>query len=255
MTHKPRQRSESGFYHVVTKGDGSQIIFESDKDRLRYLQELASACKDFEIKVHAYCLMGNHVHLLVQDQEENLSGFMKQLNERYAMYFRRITGRVGHIFQRPYWSEPIKTDEHFLCAVRYIHANPQVARICTVDKYQWSSYQAHLAKSPLTPLVEVGFTRELLGGGERFESFSSSSDLPALPFPGSKLRGHLSSDEVLQVAWSAIGKDTLNSLKSMQPEERAAPIKALKKAGLTEREIARLSGVGRTSVRNALSIT
>ena len=114
MTHKPRQQSESGFYHVVTKGDGAQIVFESDRDRIRYLQKLADACDDFGTIIHAYCLMSNHVHLLVQDPKQNLGYFMKQLNERYAMYFRTITGRVGHIFQRPYWSEPIKTDEHFL---------------------------------------------------------------------------------------------------------------------------------------------
>jgi len=250
MTHKPRQVSESGFYHVVTKGDGAQIVFESERDRSRYLQTLSDARADFEVRVHAYCLMSNHVHLLVQDRESNLSGFMKQLNERYAMHFRNVTGRVGHVFQRPYWSEPIKTDEHFLCAVRYIHANPQVANICPVDRYRWSSYQAHLAESPL---VEVDFTRKLLGGVERFEAFSSSGDLSALPFPGSKLRGHLSSDELLQIAWTAIGKDTLNALKSMQPKERVAPIGALRKAGLTEREIVRLSGIGRNSIRKALS--
>ena len=250
MVHKPRQLSESGFYHVVTKGDGAQIIFESDEDRRRYLQTLADACVDFEVRVHAYCLMSNHVHLLVQDPKQNLSAFMKQLNERYAMYFRTVTGRVGHVFQRPYWSEPIKTDEHFLCVVRYIHANPQVARMCPLNQYTWSSYQAHLAESPL---VEVGFTRSLLGGIEQFERFSFSSDQLALPFPGSKLRGHLTSDELLHIAWTTIGKSTLDSLKSMQTKERIAPIKALRKAGLTEREIARLSGIGRGSVRSALS--
>ena len=250
MTHKPRQQSKSGFYHVVTKGDGAQIIFESDRDRARYLQKLANACDDFGTKVHAYCLMSNHVHLLVQDPAQNLGCFMKQLNERYAMYFRTITNRVGHIFQRPYWSEPIKTDKHFLCVVRYIHANPQVAGICAASQYKWSSYQAHLTESPL---VEIAFTRDLLGGVEQFERFSSSIDTAALPFPGSKLRGHLSSDELLRIAWAAIGKDTLNSLKVMQPKERTIPMKALRKAGLTEREIVRLSGVGRSSVRNALS--
>ena len=82
MTHKPRQQSESGFYHVVTKGDGAQIVFESDRDRIRYLQKLADACDDFGTIIHAYCLMSNHVHLLVQDPKQNLGYFMKQLNYR-----------------------------------------------------------------------------------------------------------------------------------------------------------------------------
>ena len=80
--------------------------------------------------------------------------------------------------------------------MRYIHANPQVANICATSQYKWSSYQAHLAESPL---VEVAFTRDLLGGVEQFERFSASGDTTALPFPGSKLRGHLSSDELLHL--------------------------------------------------------
>jgi len=174
---------------------------------------------------------------------------MKQLNERYAMYFSRITGRVGHVFQRPYWSEPINTDKHFLSTVRYIHANPQAAGMCRVERYRWSSYRAHISESPL---VEVAFTRGLLGGVEQFKLFSVSGKLAALPFSGSGLRGHLSSDELLQVARDVIGKDVLDVLKTMKPEERMAPINALCKAGLTESEIIRLSGVGRTSVRRAL---
>ena len=250
MPHVPRKKSESGFHHVVTKGDGSQVVFESDKDRKRYLGDLADSLNDHRVKLHAYCLMSNHVHLLIQDKDGNISSFMKQLNERYAMYFREVTGRVGHVFQRPFWSEPVDTDERFLCTVRYIHANPEVAHMCSTSEYPWSSYKAHLAESPI---VEVSLTRDLLGSVSQFESFSASGGRHATPFSGSKLRGHLSYDELLGVACHAIGKQTLNSLKAMVPRDREAPIKALRSAGLSEREIARLTGLGRASVRAAFN--
>ena len=250
MSHVPRRKGESGFHHIVTKGDGSQVIFESDRDRERYLKELVQALRDHDVRLHAYCLMSNHVHLLAEDRKDNLSAFMKQLNERYAMYYRRTTGRVGHVFQRPFWSEPVETDERFLCTVRYIHANPQVAGICPFDRYRWSSYRAHLGEPSF---VEVEFTADMIGGIEQFEVFSASGPKTTKPFPESRLHGHLSYDELLRVAKATVGEDVLNSLREMDPSERVAPIRALKGAGLSGREIARFTGLGRRSVQAALS--
>ena len=249
MPHTSRKRSESGFYHAIVKGDGEQIIFESDKDRVRFLHATETAVQDFDVRLHAYCLMSNHVHFLVEDPRGNLSPFMKQLNERYAMYFSETTGRIGHVFQRPFWSEPVGSNEYFLSALRYIHNNPEVAGICPASDYRWSSYQAHLTESPL---VEVAFTRNLLGGVRRFEEFSAAPCNQVLPFPESKLKCHLSYDELLRIAWSTIGRETLNTLKAIPPQERAPLIRALREAGLSVREIARFSGLGRSSVRAAL---
>ena len=250
MPHTQRKRSESGFYHVVAKGDGAQIIFEDNSDRRLYVDILAKTIDEFKIKLHAYCLMSNHVHLLVQDEQRELSGFMKKLSETYAMHFSRKTGRVGRVFQRPFWSEPVESDAYFLCALRYIHANPEPAGICKAKDYPWSSYQDYLSGSAF---VEVEFARELLGGIRRFEEFSASGGSYAKPFTDSKLSRHHNSDELVNIAINLLGRETLNNLRAMSPEARKPHIALLHAHGFTKAEIARITGLGSALVGKALS--
>ena len=250
MPHTQRKRSESGFYHVVTKGDGAQVIFEDGRDRECYVDTLARTIDDFKIKLHAYCLMSNHVHLLVQEEQRELSAFMKKLNETYAMHLNRKTGRVGRVFQRPFWSEPINNDAYFLCALRYIHANPEPAGICEAKVYPWSSYQAYLSGSPF---VEVKFARELLGGIREFEEFSASGGNYAKPFAGSKLLHHNNYDELVNIAINLLTRETLNSLRSISPAARKPYIELLHAHGFTKAEIVRITGLGGTVVNKALS--
>lgn len=250
MPRMPRRRGESGFYHVVTKGDGGQIVFEDERDRRRYIELLRLSLAENDAVLHAYCLMSNHVHLLVEDKDEDfgLGAFMKQLNEGYAMYFQRRSQRVGHVFQGRYWSEPVESDAYFLCALRYIHANPEHAGICRARDYPWSSYRAHLGSGSF---VEVDFSRRLLGGADEFERFSSSGRCCAKPYPASKLNGHLSADELERVALNLLGRDTLANLRCMSVRTRQPHLAALVRSGFNEGEIARVTGLGRTAIRRA----
>lgn len=261
MTHGPRMQGESGFYHVVSKGDGAQIIFEDESDRGDYIGLLASALREHHVELHAYCLMGNHVHLLVRDEKYELSAFMKQVSETYAMHFLKKTGRVGRVFQRPFWSEPVESDEYYLCALRYIHANPEHAGICEAKDYPWSSYQAHSKhsgrsgrsdRSEHTAFVEVEFARELLGGVRQFEEFSTSGAKFATPFPNSKLHRHLEPDELSRIALNVLGRDVLNYLRTMPPKERRAHLAKLRASGFTENELVRITGIGKGSIHKAL---
>lgn len=265
MPHAKRKKGESGFYHVVTKGDGGQIIFESNANRARYLEMLDVALNENKVKLHAFCLMSNHIHLLVEDREDELGAFMKRLNETYARYFGKMTGRVGHVFQGRYWSEPVEDNARFLAVLRYIHANPEAAGICRVQDYPWSSYQAYVlsgakkgsgekrgAKSAAS-FVETELALSLLGGVEAFECFSASGACSARPFQGSKLSKHLTFDELLNVAFRLLGRDVLNSLKAMEPSVRAPYFIQLLQAGFTASEIARVTGIGRESIIRAVN--
>lgn len=254
MPRGPRSLGESGFYHVVVKGDGGQILFEGDRDRLRYLSMLAEAQDDYRIAIHAYCLMSNHVHLLVQDKsgKNKLSAFMKQLNERYAMYYCYCTHRVGHVFQTPFWSEPIEDDRYFLSALRYIHANPEVAGMCEVGEYEWSSYWDY-SNRRRSSFVETEFALSIIGEGMSFKEFSECGKTRANPHSGSTLHGHLRTDELMRIALELLGRDTLVILKSMKPCQRAPHLSALLEAGFSVAEIVRVTGLGRKAVIRAVS--
>ena len=251
MPRTVRKGSESGFYHIVTKGDGSQVIFEGERDRARYLALLEQATSDHEIEVHAYCLMSNHVHLLIRDENQTVSAFMKQLDERYAMYFAHVSNRVGHVFQGRFWSEPIVKDEHFLSTLRYIHANPEPAGICRLDEYPWSSYRSYLEESPL---VTTDMAFSLLGGPDRFAAFSTPGGRYVTPFPGSNLKRHLSPDELVRVASEILGDELLRSLRTLAPEARHEPLRLLAEAGFTTKEMSRVTGLGYSSIQHALQL-
>ena len=252
MAHYPRRRGESGFYHIVAKGDGGQIIFEDKSDRNDYLELLRKASDEMLVSVHGYCLMSNHVHLLVEDIKRNgsFSAFMKQVNEAYARHFQWKTGREGHVFEGRFWSEPVETDEYFMCALRYIHANPEAARICRLQDYPWSSYKAYLGEESF---VETGLGLGFFPDIKAFADFSASGCQYATPFSGSKLRDHLNPDELATIAIELLGHEGLNAIAQQDRATRCQLVKKLARAGFTEKEIVRVTGLGRQAVRGALS--
>ena len=253
MPHVSREKSESGFYHVVTKGDGGQIIFEDERDRAHIEAHIKATLADCHVKLHAYCLMANHVHFLLQDEQGELSAFMKAINENHAMYIAKKIGRVGHVFQGRFWSEPVVTDEHFLAALRYIHANPEPAGICSAADYRWSSYSAYRdADDEKALFVTTDFALSMLGGRADFEAFQQPGGRFARPFAGSRLMGHLSADELARVALDLLGRETLYGMRSLKPAERSPHLRKMAEAGFTASEIARLTGLGQPSVYKLL---
>ena len=128
MPRVARARSESGFYHVVAKGNGGQNLFEDASDYRAFLELVAATAEKCGVFVHAYCLMSNHVHLLLEDQGGRLSEFMKSLSATgYATRFNAKASHIGHVFQQRFKSQPVEDEAHLLQAVRYIHNNPAKA--------------------------------------------------------------------------------------------------------------------------------
>ena len=251
MPHAKRTLSESGFYHIVTKGDGGQAIFRNNDDRRHYVDLLEQSALDNDIEVHAYCLMANHVHLLAKVdatvEAGCLSAFMKQLDGRYATYFAKKTSRIGHVFQGRYWSEPVKDDACLLGALRYIHANPEPAGICRAQKYPWSSYQAYIGEPSF---VQTSHALSLLGGKDQFARHSRNGGKYVKPFAESKLQRHLSHDELVRVACGIVGRQRLLQMKGAHPNIRRELLWRLSNAGFSEREIARLTGISRYTIHN-----
>lgn len=242
VPHAARKRSESGFYHVVPKGESNKIIFEDDEDRRRYLDLLAETKDVSGIKVRGYVLMSNHTHLVVDDESGKLSEAMKYLHERYAMYFKEKVGRAGRVFRKPLWSEPIESDEYLLAAVRYVDANPAVAGICPASAYEWSSARDYLGRNGVT---DTDLVLDMLGGREGFIEFSRRDPMPLSAYPGSKLSRHITDDEALRVAKRALGETGLDALEGMPATKRNESVRDLLDAGLTINQVARITGLDR----------
>ena len=144
----PRQRRKIGLskiYHVITRGNEKKDIFLDDEDKNKFIQIVINKKRKNEYILYAYCLMSNHLHLLIKEQEDNISRAMRRINTAYAYYFNKKYNRVGHVFQDRFKSEPVEDDRYLMSLMRYIHNNPVKTKI--VDKpgqYKWSSYSLYL---------------------------------------------------------------------------------------------------------------
>ncbi|WP_215779827.1 transposase [Paludibacterium sp. B53371] len=135
-------------YHVTTRGNQQQQVFLDEHDRTGFLTLLSDVCTHFNWQVYAYCLMGNHYHLLLQTLHGNLSRGMRQLNGVYTQTFNRRHQRVGHVFQGRYHAVLVDADAHLLEVARYVVLNPvRAGLVQQVAQWRWSSYSAMLQDS------------------------------------------------------------------------------------------------------------
>lgn len=153
MGYPPRVCFDGALYHVTTRGDNREAVFLADDDYQRYLLFLCHYKERFQFTLHAYVLMPNHVHLLLEPAAgTTISRIMQCLTITYTKWFNHQYGRVGHVFQGRFHSRLIQEDRYLLVASRYVHLNPVRAKLVARPAgYAWSSYPAYL-KPPRNPL-------------------------------------------------------------------------------------------------------
>ncbi|WP_461206490.1 transposase [Clostridium sp. DL1XJH146] len=128
-------------YHIMTRGNHRNYIFKDREDYLVYLNTLEEALKKYSGILYCYCLMTNHVHLVIETSEINISTIMKRINQLFTLYFNNKYNLVGHLFQGRYYWELIEEDRYVLEVSRYIHLNPVRANMVSKpEEYKWSSY-------------------------------------------------------------------------------------------------------------------
>ena len=154
MARPLRIEFEGALYHVTSRGDERRDIFLDDADREAFLQILGDVVRRFAWRCHAYCLMGNHYHLLIETPNANLSRGMRHLNGVYTKRFNRTHERVGHVMQGRYKSILVDKDEYLLELARYVVLNPVRAGVVrSARDWKWSSYRATAGQSSGSDLV------------------------------------------------------------------------------------------------------
>lgn len=141
MARPLRIEYPGAFYHVLHRGNEGKDIFKSNRDREKFLEYVGKAVERYDIKIHSYCLMSNHYHLLIETPHPNLSQAIKWINVCYAAYFNRRRRRSGHLFQGRFKAVVIDADEYLKHLSRYIHLNPiRAGMVDHCKDYPWSSY-------------------------------------------------------------------------------------------------------------------
>jgi len=143
MARQARKRSSTGIYHVMLRGIDRKDIFLDDEDRRKFLESIIKAKKKGKFKIYGYCLMDNHIHMLIKEDEE-IGKIIKRITVGYVGWHNKRHERTGHLFQNRYLSEPVETEDYFITVLRYIHQNPIKAGIVSrLSDYKWSSYDKY----------------------------------------------------------------------------------------------------------------
>ena len=247
MPRAPRQISETGYYHVMLRGCGRQILFEDDSDREHFLNRLDDGLAAGHAVCIAWCLMDNHVHLLLLDERGELSRILHVIATSYARYFNAKTGHVGPVFQDRFKSVPVEDERQLINAVLYIHDNPSKAEIAPANLYPWSSYREYVETAQyIDPTVVL----DLVGGTKGFIELTAQYQGDAYFF---KSGARIPDDEMLEAARFALHGDDLRALSSIDVGSRNKSLYALRAAGLSIRQIERLTGIGRNTISRATS--
>lgn len=169
MPRIQREKGEFSTYHIIQRGNERKNIFFCDEDRLRFLNTITKAREKYNFLVYCYCLMDNHVHMIINDNGNDISKIMKSINVSYVSYFNRNYKRVGHLFQDRFKSEVIENEPYLLEVSRYIHNNPVKAGIVVKpESYRWSSYNIYIG--------EIENNQELIDTDKILASFSNQKD-------------------------------------------------------------------------------
>lgn len=150
MPRIPRKKSNSGYYHIMIRGNERRNIFHDEEDKGRFIETLSYKKRKGAFYLPAFCLMDNHVHLLIGEGIEDIARVMKRITVSYVLYFNEKYKRVGHLFQDRFRSETVENDSYMLSLARYIHKNPVLAgMVKKAEDYKWSSHNAYIQDSSI----------------------------------------------------------------------------------------------------------
>ena len=246
MARRPRKTSESGLYHVMLRGINKQTIFESNDDKYQLLYTLKRLVDTKKFILYGYCLMDNHVHLLIQELEDDISTAIKRISSSYVLWYNKKYERCGHLFQERFKSECVETDSYFLIALRYIHQNPIEARICKeILDYKWTSYKEYI-KEPIiidTDLCLSLFSSDKDKALDMFIEYMNQKNDYSFPVFEDYIK--LTDSEVLDKIYD-MGIANISEFQKLEKTIRNNLIKELKMTkGISIRQISRITGISK----------
>ena len=231
----------------MLRGINRQVIFQDDEDCEKYLQCLTASQADSRFVLHAYCLMGNHLHLLLQEGPEPLEMIFKRIGARYVYWYNWKYQRTGHLFQDHFKSEPIDDDVYFLAVLRYIYQNPVKAGLCKKpSEYPWSSCRA--LDSPNT-IVDHSKALELLPETELRAFLEAPCEDHFLDVED---QVRLNDREAADVIKTLCGISTLTDFQQFTADQQAAHIRTIHEKHCSIRQMARLLGIRKGQIERVL---
>jgi len=244
-----REKSSTGIYHIMLRGINRQDIFEDDEDRERFIGTILRYKKEIGFQLYAYCLMNNHVHLIIRENDMELSKTMKRIGTSYASYFNYKYGRSGHLFQDRYNSEAVENDSYLYLVIRYIHQNPVKAGICSMEDYKWSSYNCYLDEGST---IDKDLFLDIFDSDRKL---AIDKYIALMNEPNNDICMELSNrvrltDEKVREMIKVFGElDSISDMHSLDEKRRVEILRNLKEIqGVSVLQISRVTGIHRTKI-------
>lgn len=266
MPRKARIISHSGMYHVMLRGVNRQQIFNNENDYSEMVDILSHLhtktddagyiVTDRGCSIYAYCLMSNHLHLLIREMDLKISDIVKSLASKYVYYFNHRHQRIGHLFQDRFKSEPVDDKEYFMQLLRYIHQNPVKAGIVkNVSEYKWSSWHEYLHASELT-ICDVNAVLQYVPMDElsvfvnaEMQEPSGIIDIGCEEIPAKAM---MTDPEVVERLLRITRCKSLDDFRHLQLSERRDAFYSLRALGAGINQLARITGVSVMTVSRAV---
>ncbi len=233
----------------MMRGANRQEIFHDDEDCMKFLDIMKKYKKQTETKIYGWCLMGNHVHLLLGEGNEDISVTMKRIGVSYAWYYNWKYNTVGHLFQDRFKSEGVDSDAYLLTVIRYIHQNPAKAGLVkSLSDWKWSSCAGYYGNDIYPPgLLDSELILSMISGEKKnaitdFKKFNEvENEDPCLEYEKTK---RLTDDQARLEISKIISEAEMAQIKSFPKQQRDEILSKIKKIeGLTQRQIARILGI------------
>ena len=244
MPRAKRHLVNDGIYHVMIRGVNKQAIFNDDKDRQMFIRIMKYCIKKYQCVIYAYCLMNNHVHILLEDNGFLISEFMQYMECIYAEEFNKKYKRIGHLFQDRFKSIYVYDDSYLLRLIRYIHRNPEKAEICKTEDYIWSSYKEYVYTPKIIrrdKILNMFDSNEKIAIKKFIEFIADNSQENIDRIYAAE---KLNDDEALELIKEITKIDDISNIKKYNKNDKKEIIRKLQKVeNINNSQIARILGI------------
>lgn len=262
MVRPLRANSSTGIYHVMLRGINRQIIFEYPIDYQKFIELLCSMISPTDevgrplpplCHIYAYCLMPNHVHLVLQEKNENLSVIVKRIAAAYALYYNKKYGHYGHLFQDRFKSEPVNDEAYFVTLLRYVHQNPVAGGLCQhVADYKWSSWGDYIGRHDgISKICSVSAVLRRIPIEELQELVDDPLPKTVQVIDFDRRKGAIPDCDVKEYLTDTYGLRSPTDLQFYTKERRNDILRAAKEYGASIKQLSRLTSIGEKIIRNA----
>ncbi len=246
MPRSARKISRTGIYHVMLRGINQQDIFEDEEDYRHFLSVVRECKKIGGFEIYAYCLMTNHIHLLIKEGAEPLELVFKRIGCRFVYWYNLKYQRVGHLFQDRYKSETVEGDASFLKVLRYIIQNPMKAGMETgPGNYPWSSFHSYLGEND--HITDVGLPLKMFPSSEDLIAFLNQTN-DDCPMDISKKPKGLTDDQACEIMREITDCSSVPEFQLLDKKLQKEYAAKLRERKLSLNQIVRLTGMSKATI-------